>query len=31
MRFLSDQNISHRILKCLPENYSDPTTVKKRA
>lgn len=24
-----DQNISHRILKCLPENYSDSTTLKK--
>lgn len=29
MRFLFDQNISHRILKCLPKNYSDSTTVKK--
>lgn len=28
MRFLFDQNISHRILKCLPEKYSDSTTVK---
>jgi predicted nuclease of predicted toxin-antitoxin system len=28
MRFLFDQNISHRILKLLPENYSDSTTVK---
>ena len=29
MRFLFDQNISHRILKLLPENYSDSTTIKK--
>ena len=29
MRFLFDQNISHRILKLLPKNYSDSTTVKK--
>ncbi len=29
MRFLFDQNISHRILKLLPDNYSDSTTVKK--
>lgn len=29
MRFLFDQNISHRILKYLPEKYSDSTTVKK--
>ncbi|SHE69260.1 hypothetical protein SAMN05444274_102123 [Mariniphaga anaerophila] len=28
MRFLFDQNISHRILKLLPENYSGSTTVK---
>jgi len=29
MRFLFDQNISHRILKLIPEKYSDSTTVKK--
>lgn len=28
MRFLFDQNISHRILKLLPSNYSNSTTVK---
>jgi predicted nuclease of predicted toxin-antitoxin system len=28
MRFLFDQNISHRILKLLPEQYADSTTVK---
>ncbi|MEX0812340.1 MAG: DUF5615 family PIN-like protein [Chitinophagales bacterium] len=28
MRFLFDQNISHRILKLIPEEYSDSTTVK---
>ena len=29
MRFLFDQNISHRILKLIPEKYSESTTVKK--
>ena len=29
MRFLFDQNISHRILKLIPDKYSDSTTVKK--
>ncbi|OQX81296.1 MAG: hypothetical protein B6D64_02120 [Bacteroidetes bacterium 4484_276] len=29
MRFLFDQNISHRILKLLPEKYSESTSVKK--
>lgn len=29
MRFLFDQNISHRILKILPEKFSDSTSVKK--
>jgi len=29
MRFLFDQNISHRILKFLPDKYLDSTTVKK--
>jgi len=29
MRFLFDQNISHRILKLLPAKYSSSTTVKK--
>ncbi len=28
MRFLFDQNISHRIIKQLPEQYSDSTSVK---
>ena len=28
MRFLFDQNISHRILKLLPDEYSNSTTVK---
>lgn len=28
MRFLFDQNISHRILKKLPEEFSDSTSVK---
>ena len=28
MRFLFDQNISHRILKLIPKDYSDSTTVK---
>lgn len=28
MRFLFDQNISHRILKQLPEEFSDSTSVK---
>jgi len=28
MRFLFDQNISHRILKQLPERFSDSTSVK---
>lgn len=30
MKFLFDQNISHRILKLLPENFSDSTTVKNK-
>jgi predicted nuclease of predicted toxin-antitoxin system len=29
MRFLFDQNISHRILAILPEQFSDSTSVKK--
>lgn len=29
MKFLFDQNISHRILKLLPEKYSGSTSVKK--
>ena len=29
MRFLFDQKISYRIIKFLPNNYSDSTTVKK--
>ncbi|WP_188459318.1 DUF5615 family PIN-like protein [Psychroflexus planctonicus] len=29
MRLLFDQNISHRILKLLPEKFKDSTTVKK--
>ncbi|NOX84861.1 MAG: hypothetical protein GXO86_02675 [Chlorobi bacterium] len=29
MRFLFDQNISHKILKYLPGDYSGSTTVKK--
>lgn len=29
MRFFFDQNISHRILKLIPEIYSESTTVKK--
>ncbi len=28
MRFLFDQNISHRILKLIPEKYSSSTSVK---
>ncbi len=28
MRFLFDQNISHRLLQLLPEKYRDSTTVK---
>ena len=28
MRFLFDQNISHRILKLLPDQYLDSTTIK---
>ncbi|HKK81590.1 MAG TPA: DUF5615 family PIN-like protein [Prolixibacteraceae bacterium] len=28
MRFLFDQNISHRILKIIPETYAESTTVK---
>ena len=28
MRFLFDQNISHRILKLLPENYSESSSIK---
>lgn len=28
MKLLFDQNISHKILKLLPEKYSDSTTVK---
>lgn len=28
MRFLFDQNISHKILKLIPEKYSDSTTIK---
>lgn len=28
MRFLFDQNISHRILQILPENFSGSTSVK---
>lgn len=28
MKFLFDQNISHRILKLIPEKYSGSTTVK---
>ena len=28
MRFLFDQNISHRILKLIAKDYSDSTTVK---
>ena len=28
MKYLFDQNISHRILKMIPEKYSDSTTVK---
>lgn len=30
MRFLFDQNISHRILKIIPEIYAESTTVKKQ-
>jgi predicted nuclease of predicted toxin-antitoxin system len=29
MKFLFDQNISHRILQLIPDTYSDSTTVKK--
>ncbi|NJK86452.1 MAG: DUF5615 family PIN-like protein [Bacteroidales bacterium] len=29
MRFLFDQNISHKILKLIPETFSDSTSVKK--
>ncbi len=29
MRFLFDQNISHRVLKLLPEEHTGSTTVKK--
>ena len=29
MKFLFDQNISHRILKFLPEKFSRSTTIKK--
>ena len=29
MRFFFDQNISHNVLKLLPENYSASTSVKK--
>ena len=29
MRFLFDQNISHRIIKLLPKNYSGSSSVKK--
>lgn len=29
MRFLFDQNISHRILKLIPDNYVESTSVKK--
>jgi len=29
MRFLFDQNISHRILKLIPPKYTNSTTVKK--
>ncbi len=29
MKLLFDQNISHRILKLIPEKYADATTVKK--
>jgi len=29
MKLLFDQNISHRILLLLPENYTDSTSVKK--
>jgi predicted nuclease of predicted toxin-antitoxin system len=29
MRFIFDQNISHRILAILPEQFSDSTSVKK--
>jgi len=28
MRFLFDQNISHRILKLIPEEFTDSTSVK---
>lgn len=28
MRFLFDQNISHRILRLIPKGYSDATSVK---
>jgi len=28
MKFLFDQNISHRILKRIPEKYIDSSTVK---
>jgi predicted nuclease of predicted toxin-antitoxin system len=28
MKFLFDQNISHRILKIIPETYSESTSVK---
>ena len=28
MRFLFDQNISHRILKLIPKEYSESTTIK---
>jgi len=28
MKYLFDQTISHRILKMIPEKYSDSTTVK---
>ena len=29
MRYLFDQNISHRILKLIPETYSESKSVKK--
>jgi len=28
MRFLFDQNISHRLLKLIPKEYSESTTIK---
>lgn len=31
MRFLFDQNISHRILNLIPEKYSGSTSVKKES